>query len=269
MIGAILGDILGSTYEWRNTKTETFPLFPPETRFTDDTVMTIATSYALLQQKSYRETYQNFYHRYPNAGYGSRFSEWAQNKEANAYGSYGNGSAMRVSPVAYAFRTETEVLSEAERSAGVSHNHPEGIKGAKAIALATFYARNGKSKDFIKKEIEKRFGYNLQDSISNIRKTYHFDVSCQGSVPEAIISFLESTDYESAIRKAISLGGDSDTIACMCGSIASAYYGEIPDLILSKGISYLDSYLKEQVKQFAKQYPVLKNNSDLIKLLSK
>ncbi|MEM8484981.1 MAG: ADP-ribosylglycohydrolase family protein [Bacteroidota bacterium] len=267
MIGAIIGDILGSSFERRNTKLENFPLFPPRTSFTDDSVLTIATAYAILNQKPYRETYQDFYKRYPRAGYGGRFQKWARLQHAKPYNSYGNGSAMRVSPIAFAFETEDEVLLHAKQSAEVSHNHLEGIKGAQAIALCIFYARQKQTKSFIQSEIEQRFSYSLQRSIDEIRKTYSFDVSCQGSVPEAIISFLEGNDFESTIRKAISIGGDSDTIACMAGGIAACYYGSIPESILKKGISYLDPFLKKTTQQFAETYPLLTENDRLLSYL--
>lgn len=267
MIGAIIGDIIGSRFEWRNTKSEDFVLFTRDSCFTDDSVMTIATGYAITTGTSYREAYQKFYHRYPNAGYGARFAEWADQKQSRAYQSYGNGSAMRVSPVAFARDSEAEVLAQAKKSAEVSHNHLEGIKGAQAIALSIYYARQKKSKSYIKTKIEQRFGYDLQESIATIRKSYGFDVSCQGSVPQAIISFLESSDFETAIRKAISIGGDSDTIACMAGGIAATFYDKIPETICQSAFGYLDPFLKKQIKIFLEKYPVLTDNKTILKLL--
>ena len=228
MLGAIAGDVIGSVYESRPIKRLDFPLFKPSSCFTDDTVLTIAIADAILNQKDYGTTLQSFGQAYPDAGYGGSFVEWIFAADIQPYNSWGNGSAMRVSPIGYAFSSIDAVLSEAQKSAEVSHDHPEGIKGAQAIALAVFLARTGESKQTIRQEITDRFGYNLDRTLNEIRPYYKFDVSCQGSVPEAILAFLESEHYEDAIRKAISLGGDSDTLACMAGSIAEAFYQEIP-----------------------------------------
>lgn len=234
MLGAIAGDVIGSVYESRGLKRMDFPLFKPSSCFIDDTVLTIAIADAILNQKDYGTTLQSFGRAYPDAGYGGSFIDWIAAADIKPYNSWGNGSAMRVSPIGCAFSSVDAVLLEAQKSAEVSHNHPEGIKGAQAIALAVFLARTGESKETIRQEITDRFGYDLDRTINEIRPYYRFDVSCQGSVPEAILAFLESAHYEDAIRKAISLGGDSDTLACMAGSIAEAFYQEIPVEIVTE-----------------------------------
>ncbi|MEA3327952.1 MAG: ADP-ribosylglycohydrolase family protein [Chloroflexota bacterium] len=245
MLGAMIGDIVGSVYEWHNIKTTDFPLFSKRCFFTDDTVLTAATAYALIKKLDYVVVYQDFARRYPGRGYGGNFSKWIWAENPQPYNSWGNGSAMRVSPVGFAFDRVEDVLAEAKRSAEVTHNHPEGIKGAQSTALAIIMGRQGASKVEIREEISERFGYNLDRSLDDIRPGYTFDVSCQGSVPEAIIAFLESSDYEDAVRKAISLGGDSDTIACIAGGIAEAFYGGVPQDIVDQGKSYLpEEYIK-------------------------
>lgn len=228
MLGAIAGDIIGSVYEHAPIKTEEFSLFHPRCRFTDDTVMIVAIAYAILESAEYARAMKHFGRKYPNAGYGSTFIHWIFQDEIHPYNSWGNGAAMRVSPVGFAFGDLDTVLSEAKRTAEVSHNHPEGIKGAQATAAAVFLARQGESKENIRRQITKLFGYNLNRTVDKIRPSYNFDISCQGTVPEAIIAFLDSCNYENAIRKAISLGGDSDTLACITGGIAEAYYKSIP-----------------------------------------
>jgi ADP-ribosylglycohydrolase len=232
MFGAIAGDIIGSVFEHRCIKTTDFPLFQPSCRFTDDTVLTIAIADAILRQRDYGESLQLFGRKYPNAGYGGSFSQWISAPWIKPYNSWGNGSAMRVSPIGFAFSSVETVLSEARKSAEVSHNHPEGIKGAQAVALAVFLGRSGAGKADIRQEISERFGYNLQRTVEAIRPGYRFDVSCQGSVPEAIIAFLDSSNYVEAIRNAISLGGDSDTLACISGGIAQSFYSVIPPEIM-------------------------------------
>jgi ADP-ribosylglycohydrolase len=222
MIGAIIGDVIGSVHEHAGTKTTDFPLFVAGSRFTDDTVLTIATADALLTDGDHARAYREWGNRYPRAGYGGAFKGWLRNPGAGPYGSFGNGSAMRVSPVAFAFTSMEEVLAEAERSAAVTHNHPEGIKGAQATALAVYLAREGVSRAEIRAEVAGRFGYDLSRTIEEIRPSYRFDVTCQGSVPEALTAFFETEDLESAIRVAISLGGDADTQAAIAGGAAQA-----------------------------------------------
>src|SRR6185436_11721179 len=196
MLGAICGDIIGSVYEHHPIKTIAFPLFGPRSRFTDDTVMTAATAAALLGDLSYEQAYREYGRRYPNAGYGGAFRRWLDTADPQPYGSWGNGSAMRASPIGWARNSADEVLEEAARSAGVTHDHEEGIKGAQAVALGVFLARTGASKDDIRDELAGRFSYDLGRTIDEIREEYTFDVSCQGSVPEAITAFLESDDWE-------------------------------------------------------------------------
>jgi len=250
MIGAIIGDIIGSVYECNPTKLTDFKLFTPHTTFTDDTVLTIAVADAILCQAAYTEKIYYWGNKYPNAGYGIGFSNWLHSANPQPYNSWGNGSAMRVSPVGFAFSDEKTVLKEAKRSAEISHNHPEGIKGAQAIAISVFLAKSGYSKSDIKSYIENKFNYDLNRKIDEIRPFYTFDISCQGSVPEAIIAFLESADFEDAVRKAISLGGDSDTLACMAGAIAQAYYKKIPKSIMKQALECLPQEFLEIIRIF-------------------
>jgi ADP-ribosylglycohydrolase len=250
MLGAIAGDIIGSVYEFSPIKTEEFPLFHEESRFTDDTVMTVAVAGAILGDGDYGASMHALGRRYPRAGYGGNFMRWLQSDDPKPYKSLGNGSAMRVSPVGLAFDSEERVLAEAWRSAVVSHDHPEGIKGAQATALAVFLARRGAGKPAIRREVESRFGYDLNRTLAGIRPGYRFDVSCQGTVPEAIIAFLESNDYEDAVRKAVSLGGDSDTLACITGGIAAAHYQSIPEHIVSRARSLLPEEFIEIIDRF-------------------
>ncbi len=250
MLGAMIGDIVGSVYEWNNIKSIDFKLFQPNCTFTDDTVLTAATAKAIITGMSYTDAYQDFARRYPGRGYGGNFSRWIYADDPQPYNSWGNGSAMRVSPVGFAYNTVKEVLTEAERSAAVTHNHPEGIRGAQSTALAILLARQGFSKPEIREKINARFKYDLSRSLDEIRPDYSFDVSCQGSVPEAIIAFLESDSFEDAIRKAISLGGDSDTIACITGGIAEAFYGGVPEAITSEGQVYLPEEFLEILDDF-------------------
>ncbi len=240
LIGTIAGDIIGAPYEFiKGAKPVGFELFNSKTSFTDDTVMTMATANKLVNNSDYVAEYQQFGRDYFSRGYGGMFKKWIQNDNPEPYNSFGNGSGMRVSPVAYWFDTLAEVLAEAEASASVTHNHEEGIKGAQAIASAVFMARKGHSKTEIKAFIEEKFSYDLDRTLDEIRPTYTFDVTCQGSVPEAIIAFLESNDFEDCIRKAISIGGDTDTIAAMAGGIAEAFYGGVPTHIYEKILTYL------------------------------
>ncbi len=235
ILGAIAGDVIGSVYEFNNTRTTDFPLFKKETTFTDDTVMTVAIADAILHDKDFAETILDYGKRYSNRGYGSRFFAWlAHDKPAPPYNSWGNGSAMRVSAVGFAYNDLETVLDKAAQTAAITHNHPEGIKGAQATAAAIYLARTGKSKAVIKAYITEMFGYDLDFTLDEIRPTFPFDESCEGTVPQSIVAFLESRDYESAIRLAISLGGDSDTIACITGGIAVAYYKEMPQEIVDK-----------------------------------
>jgi ADP-ribosylglycohydrolase len=254
MLGAIIGDIVGSVFEWDNIKTTQFPFFSPKGFFTDDTVLTVATAKALLSNISYTEAYQDFSRRYPGRGYGGNFQYWIYADDPQPYNSWGNGSAMRVSPVGFAFDSVEAVLEEAQRSAAVTHNHLEGVKGAQATALAILLARQGHPQSEIRTEIANRFDYNMDRSLDQIRPVYTYDVSCQGSVPEAIIAFLESTDFEDAIRKAISIGGDSDTIACITGGIAEGFYGGVPDELAEQAYTYLPEEFIEIIEAFQGKY---------------
>jgi ADP-ribosylglycohydrolase len=254
MIGAIAGDVIGSAFEWRNTKTADFELFSYGSRFTDDTVLTVAVADCILTEKDYAVAIKDYGRRFPDAGYGGMFLDWLRTDSLLPYNSYGNGSAMRVSPVGFAFGTLDEVMAEAKRSAEVTHNHPEGIKGAQVVASAIFLARQGAKKERIRHFIEDTFHYDLNRTLDDIRPHYRFDETCQGSVPEAIIAFLESDSYEDAIRKAISIGGDSDTIACMTGGIAKAYFKTIPQYILDRVRSLLDPELLKIVDLFNERY---------------
>lgn len=254
MIGAIAGDIIGSVYEFNPIKSTDFPLFSPGSTFTDDTVLTVAVADCLLHGKDYTQAFKEYGREYPDAGYGGMFMNWLFSSSSQPYNSFGNGSAMRVSPIGFAFSNLEDTSREAEKSAAVTHNHPEGIKGAQAIAAAIFMARTGKNKSEIKKYIEENFHYNLSFTLDEICPHYNFNETCQGSVPQAVVAFLESTDYEDAIRKAISIGGDSDTIACMAGGIGHAYYKKIPDYIIKKVRKILDSRLLSIVDMFNKNY---------------
>jgi ADP-ribosylglycohydrolase len=216
--------------------------------------LTVAVADCLLNGGSYVDFLHSYYHAYPFAGYGGTFIRWAGFRERQPYMSWGNGSAMRVSPVAYFHNTLDEVLAEARRSAEVTHNHGQGIRGAQATAAAIFLARTGSTKEQIRQYIEAQFDYFLDETLAQIRPTYVFDVSCQGSVPQSILAFLESTSYEDAIRNAISLGGDADTMACIAGSIAEAFYGSVPDEIRAQTMSRLDDRLKEVIEKFVARY---------------
>lgn len=278
MLGAIIGDIVGSVYEFDNIKTKDFELFKPDCRFTDDTVMTCAVADAIMNggsEKDFILSMKKYGRMYPHAGYGGRFRVWLRSMDTEPYNSFGNGSAMRVSPCAWVmdcgFCARTGMWPNrdlARLSASVTHNHPEGIKGALAVCDAIFMARfyfggwnieysnpidsdPDECKRRIKEHIENEYGYDLSMSLDEIRKNYEFDETCQGSVPQAIVAFLESTDFEDAIRNAISIGGDSDTIAAITGSIAEAAYGISEDM-KEMALSYLDEPLKDVLRRWKK-----------------
>ncbi len=254
IIGAVIGDVIGSVFEWNNIKTTDFDLFNPKCDFTDDSVLTIAIADCILNKKDFAKTIWEYGRKYRGRGYGGSFRNWLQEDNLKPYGSYGNGSAMRASAVGFAFNDIETVLKVAKQSAEVTHNHPEGIKGAQATATAIFLARLGKSKQEIKDYLTETFKYNLDFTLDEIRPTYKFDVTCQGSVPQAIVAFLESADFESAIRLAISIGGDSDTIACITGGIASAFYKHIPTEIMDFVVDKLPSEYIEIMNKFEEQY---------------
>lgn len=254
MLGALAGDIIGSPYEFYNTKSMDFELFTEWTKFTDDSVMTLAVAKWLIEDAEHSARHlircmQELGRRYPRAGYGGNFDWWLRQENPQPYNSWGNGAGMRVSPVGLYAKTLDESLSLAALTASVSHNHPEGVKGAQAIATSVFLAKQGKSKAEIKTYVENTFGYDLNRTIAEIRPRYGFDVSCQGSVPEAIIAFLEGKSFEEVIRLAISLGGDSDTIGAMAGAIAACVY-PIPEEIAERCNSILTEDLREIKDRF-------------------
>ncbi|MCX6782035.1 MAG: ADP-ribosylglycohydrolase family protein [Candidatus Magasanikbacteria bacterium] len=250
MLGAIAGDIIGSVYEWNNIKTTDFPLFSDRSHFTDDTVMTVAVAECLISGKDYFLTFKEIGQKYPDAGYGDAFRQWLFSRQTEPNNSFGNGAAMRISPIGFFFNDLDSVLSKAVKCTNITHDHPEARKGAQAVAAAIFLARTGKTKAEIKDYVEKSFGYDLSRRLDDIRPNYKFDASCQGSVPEAIIAFLESTDYEDTVRKAVSLGGDSDTIACITGGIAEAFYKGVPNDIITKTRALLTPDLLDVVDKF-------------------
>jgi ADP-ribosylglycohydrolase len=254
MLGAIAGDVIGSIHEVSGTKTKDFPLFTKRSRYTDDTVLTVAVAEKYLRGGDLVDLFHEYVREYPMAGFGGSFLRWAENGKREPYNSWGNGSAMRVSPVGVIFDTIEAVEVEAERTAAVTHNHPEGVKGAQATAVAVFLARTGHDKQAIKEHIEAEYGYDLSKRLDDIRPKYFFDVSCQGSVPQSIVAFLESTDYEDAVRNAISLGGDADTMACIAGGIAEAYYGGVPDHIRGPVLERLDDRIEGVLNEFTEKY---------------
>jgi len=245
MLGAIIGDIVGSVYEIDNYRGKDFsPLFHPQARFTDDTVCTIAVADALMNQLDPAEAFKNWGRRYwDNGGWGERFAHWLQSDSTQPYGSFGNGAAMRVSPAGIFGSSIDEVRDYAEKVTAVTHNHPEGLKGAEATALCIFFCRHRFEPDMIKKIIADRTGYDLERKVEQIRESYVFDATCQGSVPEALICAFDADDYEDALRNAVSIGGDSDTIACIAGAVAEARFG-IPQDIAERGASYLPDDMK-------------------------
>lgn len=259
MLGAVLGDIVGSRFEWNNIKSTNFDLLTPECRITDDSVMTLAVAKAVYRVKSGQAARESlgdeaahwmraFGNRWAKGSYGGRFAQWLKSGEPHPYGSFGNGSAMRVSACAWAGDSLEDALDMARRVTEVTHDHPEGIKGAEAVAEAIWMARAGESESVIRKTLEQKY-YALNFTLDAIRPAYRFDVSCQGSVPQALCAFLESSDYESAIRNAISLGGDSDTLAAMAGSVAEAAYG-IPEYLREEALIRLPQELQTVVREF-------------------
>jgi ADP-ribosylglycohydrolase len=267
MFGSIVGDVIGSAYEavgkqerLSPMKAYNFDLFTTKSRFTDDTVCTLAIAEALLYPNTYKNNFQlallHWCRRYPDAGYGGYFKRWLHSTDPIPYDSYGNGSAMRVSPVGFTGRTQLETVTLAEKTAMPTHGHPEGIKGAQAVALAVYLAHNGASKGTIKERVEALTEYDLNTPLEEIRPSYMFDVTCQGSVPQAIRAFLESTDFESAIRLAVSLGGDTDTQAAMAGGIAQAYYKKIPEHIVVSTLERLPPHFVDLILKFNETFSV-------------
>lgn len=256
MLGAIAGDMIGSVFEFNAIKDKGFPLFTPESTFTDDSILSVAVADAILEGGSYGETIKRYAQHYPHpvGRYGAMFKQWADSSTMEPYNSWGNGSAMRVSAVGFAYDQMSTVLEVAKQTAEVTHNHPEGIKGAQATAAAILLAKKGNSKSTIKDFIESEFGYDLGRSLAEVRSTYSFKSSCQETVPESIIAFLESTDFEDAIRNTISLGGDADTMGSITGGIAEAFYGGVPDEIVQDVLYRLDEPLKKVTLQFCDRY---------------
>lgn len=254
MIGALAGDIIGSVYEWDNIKTKEFELFSKKCHFTDDSVLTIALADTILTGTPYVDNLKKFYCWYPHRGYGGNFDEWAQSPSSEPYNSWGNGAAMRISPVGFAYDNLETVLQKAKEFTEITHSHPEGIKGGQATATAIFLARTGKSKAEIKNTIEAWFGYDLSKHVDEIRPTYSFDVSSQGTVPQAIRAFIDSANFEDALRTAVSLGGDTDTLTCITGGIAQAFYKGVPVSIQVKVYGLLDARLGAITKAFMGNY---------------
>jgi ADP-ribosylglycohydrolase len=251
MLGAVAGDIIGSVWEFNDRKPAyDFELFASESKFTDDSVLTIALADSILNKIDYTIKLKEYFKLYPGRGYGGGFFNWASSGSMKPYNSWGNGSAMRVSPAAWAYNTLEEVLWYAKKSAEVTHNHPEGIKGAQAAAASIFMGREGREKDDIKKYIETTFNYSLDYTLDDLIENYHFTESCKETVPQAIYTFLISDDFEDSIRKAMIIGGDSDTLACINGSIAEAYYKGIPEHIEREVRMRLDERLLKITDQF-------------------
>ena len=260
MLGAIVGDVAGSHYEHFPTKSLDFDFFREHSCVTDDSILTIAVADWVLNGGQLQNYFHDYVARYPNAGYGGTFINWARCYETEPYNSWGNGSAMRVSPTAYAADSLDDVLHLAKLSAAVTHNHPDGIAGAQVTAGSIFLARTGHSKQEILEFVTGEFGYDLTRKLDDIRHTYSFDVSCAGSVPESIIAFLESVSFESAIRLAISLGGDSDTMACIAGAIAEPFYGGVPGDLRQITRTYLDDQLLAVVDAFSAKFNIEDEN---------
>ena len=256
LIGAISGDVIGSVHEGAPPKAKDFPLFVPGSTFTDDTVLTVAVASAIREGIDFNRSLRRWGRRYPYAGYGSWFCDWLFSEGALPYNSFGNGSAMRVSPIGWAFDDLDVVLREAARSAAITHNHPEGIKGAQAVAAAIFLARNGQGKDKIAALLSDRFGYDCTADLRVFQQRGGFDVTCQGTLPAAAAAFLHSTDFEDAVRNAVSFGGDADTLACIAGGIAEAHYSGVPDRIQAEVFARLDRALLNEVIAFAQFYGI-------------
>lgn len=263
MLGAILGDMIGAPYEFdRSPKVKEFPLFSRGTKFTDDSVMTVAVADALINvkegaddtgiKKALVDSMQKWGHRYPNAGYGGMFYRWLRTSDPKPYGSYGNGSAMRVSAAGWLYDTLEETRRIARLSAEVTHNHPEGIKGAEAIASAIFMARMGRSKDEIKAFIVREYGYDLTRTCDEIRPGYHHVETCQQTVPEALTAFFEGEDFEDVVRTAVSLGGDCDTLTCIACSVAEAFYG-VPEFMREECLKRLPEDMAGVIEEFEKK----------------
>lgn len=266
MLGAVYGDIIGSWYESYATKDYNFP-FHSKSEFTDDTVMTTAVCKAILENNSkitrtqiksrgyeYAVRYKQYYSYFPYAGYGMMFAKWAENHSMRIQKSYGNGGAMRAIPIGYAYNSEEQILLQAKASCYYTHNCKEAIHGTQAVAMAVFMARNGETKNSIREYLTKKFRYDLDYTIEDIKPDYSFDSSTNYSIPPSIVAFFDSNDYESAVRNAVSLGGDADTMACIAGGIAEAFYKEIPENIRNFCSSRIDMTLKKVLNEFSEIY---------------
>lgn len=263
ILGAIAGDTIGSIYEFNPTKEYNFPLWDERMEYTDDSIMTIAVADWILSDPQLSHNglakkmrYWGNKYRYPMGSYGGTFSAWLNREEMGAYNSWGNGSAMRVSPVGFAFDSLEETLRVAKISAEITHNHPEGIKGAQATAAAIYMARNGESKTEMKEYISQKFGYNLNYSSDDIRDHYSFEASCQETVPQSLVAFFDSKDYEDAIRLTISLGGDADTMGAITGAVAAAYYKEVDTNIINFTLGKLPEDLRKIVERFEERHKI-------------
>ncbi len=256
IIGAVAGDMIGSRHNGKELQTERFNLLDKKPDFTSDSVLTVAVMDALLNGMDYRHSLQQYGLKYPGRGYGATLLRWMRQENPQPYHSWNNGAALRISPVGHACRTINETLEESRKCAGVSHNHPDGIKGAQAVAACVFLAKNGRTKEEIRSYIESSFRYDLQRRISDIRPGYYYDQSCVSSVPEAIIAFLESSGYEDALRLAISLGDSNGSLACITGGIAQAFYKEVPEYITRAVVSQLSPEMLEIIDEFSNTYPL-------------
>lgn len=257
MLGAIAGDVVGSVFERDNVRHKAFALFGAGSRFTDDTVLTLAVARALLDAEPPGRALRELHALYPDAGFGPTFRAWIDAGEgASAPRSASNGAAMRIAPVAWAFETLSEVLAAAERITVITHDHPDAVRGAQAVAAAVFLARRGAGKAAIRAHVEAAFGYDLSLPLDAVRPTYRFDLSCNGTVPHALRAFLEAEDFEDAIRNAISIGGDSDTLACIAGAVAEAHFGAVPPAIAQPVWAALDAPLRDIAQRFCAAYAV-------------
>jgi ADP-ribosylglycohydrolase len=256
MLGAIVGDFIGSVHESVPTKRKDFPLVDPRCTVTDDSLLTVAVAEWLLHGTDLVTRFHELVAAYPRAGWGGMFARWATSRHREPYNSFGNGAAMRVSPVGWAFATLEHTLDAAAESSRVTHDHPEGIKGAQAAAAAVFLARTGHDKADIRQAIAERFGYDLDRTVDTIRPTYRFNETCQGTVPEAIVAFLDATDFEDTVRNAVSLGGDADTLACIAGAIAHAYFGSVPAHLADAALASLPEPLRGKWHEFRARYNV-------------
>jgi ADP-ribosylglycohydrolase len=256
VLGSIVGDYLGSVHEFDAPKRKDFVLLDPRCAVTDDSILTLAVAEWLMDGGDLVGRFHALVAEFPSAGWGGMFAKWARARSREPYNSFGNGAAMRVSPVGWAFASLEETLDAAAASSRVTHDHPEGIKGAQATAAAVFLARTTHDKDLLRDEITRRFGYDLSRSLADIRPSYRFDETCQGTVPEAITAFLEASDFEDAIRNAISLGGDADTLACIAGGIAHAHFGFVPSELATPALQAVPASLRPIWPRFQERYGV-------------